>query len=301
MDTRLLEDALVLLEEKSFSAAAARRNVTQPAFSRRIRALERWIGRDLLVRGPNRIDISPALNACEPKIRAMLAHLQQLKAQLQNPDDIAEPLVFSSQHSLSLTVFPDICRILSAMWPNVGARLRTQNQDIAISTFLRQEADILIAYEHRGQSRLPFDDSIVRDVWRRDVMVPVAGGALCGQLTPDRLLPERCGVIAYPADSYFGQMVREAQGDVPLTGETIVESAFSMGVARLVLAGIGAAWLPHSIIGSDITAGNAMILSADYGRIPLDIVLFAHASNERAVRLLEGLSSGRSEASGPAA
>lgn len=290
MDTRLLEDALVLLEEKSFSAAAARRNVTQPAFSRRIRALEDWIGRDLLLRGPNRIAISPSLEACEPKIRAMLAHLQQLKVQLQDPENIEEPLVFSTQHSLSLSVFPEICQILSAKWPSVAARLRTQNQDIATSIFLRKEADILIAYEHRGQSRLPFDDSIMRHVWRRDVMVPVAGGALCQRLTPERLLPERCKIISYPADSYFGQIVKEARGGVPLEGETIVESAFSMGVAKLVLAGIGVAWLPHSIIGSEITAGNAMILSADYGRIPLDIVLFVHISNERAVRFLEGLS-----------
>lgn len=290
MDTRLLEDALVLLEERSFSAAAARRNVTQPAFSRRIRALEYWLGRDLLVRGPNRITISPSLEACEPKIRAMLAHLHQLKVQLQDPENAEEPLVFSTQHSLSLSVFPEICQILSTLWPNVIARLRTQNQDIATSIFLRKEADILIAYEHRGHSRLPFDDSIVRQVWRRDVMVPVVGGPLCHQVTAEKLLPERCKVIDYPADSFFGQIIREARSGVPLEGETTVESAFSMGVARLVLAGIGAAWLPHSIIGSEIPTGNAMILSAAYGRIPLDIVLFVHGSNERAVGLLEQLS-----------
>lgn len=113
---------------------------------------------------------------------------------------------------------------------------------------------------------------------------------MCKRLTPEGLLPDRCKVIRYPGDSYFGQIVREAQVGTPLEGETIVESAFSMGVAQLVLAGIGAAWLPHSIIGSEVTSGKAMILSADYGRIPLDIVLFAHESNERAIRFLEGLS-----------
>ena len=44
MDTRWLEDVLALLEEGTLNRAAARRNVTQPAFSRRIRAFEDWIG-----------------------------------------------------------------------------------------------------------------------------------------------------------------------------------------------------------------------------------------------------------------
>ena len=37
MDLRWLDDVLILLEEKNMTHAAARRNITQPAFSRRIR------------------------------------------------------------------------------------------------------------------------------------------------------------------------------------------------------------------------------------------------------------------------
>ncbi len=44
MDLNWLEDYLALAETLSFSRGAARRHVTQPAFSRRIRALEDWVG-----------------------------------------------------------------------------------------------------------------------------------------------------------------------------------------------------------------------------------------------------------------
>lgn len=40
MDLGLLEDFLELARELNFSRAAEKRNTTQPAFSRRIRALE---------------------------------------------------------------------------------------------------------------------------------------------------------------------------------------------------------------------------------------------------------------------
>ena len=51
MDLDWLKDFLTLAEQKTFSRAADVRNVTQPAFSRRIRALEDWTGTPLFVRG----------------------------------------------------------------------------------------------------------------------------------------------------------------------------------------------------------------------------------------------------------
>ena len=44
MELVWLEDFLALAEALNFSRAAEARHVTQPAFSRRIRALEGWIG-----------------------------------------------------------------------------------------------------------------------------------------------------------------------------------------------------------------------------------------------------------------
>ena len=52
MDLDWLKDFLALAELKSFSRAADARNVTQPAFSRRVRALEEWVGTRLFSRGP---------------------------------------------------------------------------------------------------------------------------------------------------------------------------------------------------------------------------------------------------------
>ncbi|HSF23826.1 MAG TPA: LysR family transcriptional regulator, partial [Blastocatellia bacterium] len=45
-----LDDFLVLASTGNFSRAADERHMTQPAFSRRIRALEEWLGEDLFDR-----------------------------------------------------------------------------------------------------------------------------------------------------------------------------------------------------------------------------------------------------------
>lgn len=52
MELVWLEDFIALAEHGSFVRAAEARHITQPAFSRRIRTLEGWMGVDLFVRTP---------------------------------------------------------------------------------------------------------------------------------------------------------------------------------------------------------------------------------------------------------
>ena len=89
MDMRWFDDVLVLLEEKNMTRAAERRNITQPAFSRRIRSFEDWLGIDILVRKKNSIDINPALTQNEDEIRLFVAQLNELKLKIAHHDPAA--------------------------------------------------------------------------------------------------------------------------------------------------------------------------------------------------------------------
>ena len=79
MDLRWLDDVLVLLEEGNLTRAAERRNVTQPAFSRRIRAFEDWLGSPIISRESNKITANPALTSNEDEIRALAGRLKELR------------------------------------------------------------------------------------------------------------------------------------------------------------------------------------------------------------------------------
>ncbi|MEI8597318.1 LysR family transcriptional regulator [Vibrio sp. M60_M31a] len=50
MEVKWIEDFLSLSQHGSFAKAATARNVTQPAFGRRIKQLEEWIGVPLVNR-----------------------------------------------------------------------------------------------------------------------------------------------------------------------------------------------------------------------------------------------------------
>ena len=66
MDTKWLEDFVSLAETRSFSRSAQSRHVTQPAFSRRIQALEAWAGADLVDRSiyPTRLTAAGGSISC---------------------------------------------------------------------------------------------------------------------------------------------------------------------------------------------------------------------------------------------
>ena len=71
MNFKLVEDFLSLATSQNFSRSAEERNVTQPAFSRRIQQLEVWVGVPLVDRStyPTKL-ITQTLNKQRPKAKA---------------------------------------------------------------------------------------------------------------------------------------------------------------------------------------------------------------------------------------
>src|SRR5438128_1392192 len=78
MDTRQLAAFCAVVERKSFSQAAERLGVTQPAVSLQIRSLEQRLGRQLLDRSGRRVEPTEAgrrLYAPAPRLLAAAEHL----------------------------------------------------------------------------------------------------------------------------------------------------------------------------------------------------------------------------------
>ena len=60
MELYWLQDFLALVRTSSFSKAAMERHVTQSAFSRRIQALEDWVGTPLFDRSARPVELTAA-------------------------------------------------------------------------------------------------------------------------------------------------------------------------------------------------------------------------------------------------
>jgi len=83
MEIKWIQDFLSLAEHSSFSRSAQERSITQSALSRRIRALEAWVGVELVDRSTYPIRLTPAGQLFHSQAQVFLYQLLDTRAMLQ--------------------------------------------------------------------------------------------------------------------------------------------------------------------------------------------------------------------------
>ena len=101
-----IEDLLTLVDAGTFSRAAILRNITQPAFSRRIQLLEDWLGVELIDRRSQPLRLSAIAERHIPDFRALLHDLDQLRARMRTESQGTARIALVTQHSLTMTQLP---------------------------------------------------------------------------------------------------------------------------------------------------------------------------------------------------
>ena len=146
MDIKWLEDLVVLLEERSFTRAAQRRHVTQPAFSRRVRLLEEWLGVEIVDRSTKPVSILPIGLELEENVRDLVNRLYALRNRIQAQAHNRERISFIAQHTLAMSLFPQLIGSIKALFPQTSYRVEPANNDDCELLFLRG-GDFLLGYE----------------------------------------------------------------------------------------------------------------------------------------------------------
>lgn len=290
MDMQWLDDVLTLLEEGNMTRAAARRNITQPAFSRRIRSFEDWLGTDIIERKTNRIDIHPALLSNEAEIRALTARLKELRTKIAHHDPNVSTLAIAGQHAPVSSTFPDMVLQAKSAFPQLRFRIRPGNLSDCVTLFLRGDTSMLLCYEAEGAAPLQFGAGVVRGRWGSDYLVPVVGGALRYAIRDSGTLPEDTPAIIYPESSSFGHMLLQRArpfGTQAYSANPVYETAFSSGIREMVLKGLGVGWLPFSMAYREIESGALISLANRLGQEPLEVAVYADSTVPNAVALLK--------------
>lgn len=288
MDLRWLDDVLVLLEEENMTRAAERQNITQPAFSRRVKNFEDWVGETLLERGKNSINVKASLKENEPEIRALVERVAHLKSQIRNFDPEKSVATLAAHHAPIHSVLPEMAVRAKQKFPSLRLNLKAGDLDDCVSIFLRGDADMLLCFEAEDSEHLPFSEAVSCTICGHDQLIPVIGGALRYQLQSDGWASDELPAIAYPVSSAFGRMLwanTKPFGTTAFSRNTAFETAFSNGVKDLVLSGLGVAWLPASMGYRELERGDLVSLAGQYGRVPLRISLYAIERHSMAVAL----------------
>jgi len=279
-----LEDFLAVIEAGGFSRAAETRNVTQPALSRRIKALEDWVGTPLFFRTTHKVLLTPAGVAFRATAEEVLRALAvgRLEARSEAEAD-TEQLLFASTNALALTFFPQWLRRLERVSPIPNIQLVANHMEACERLMLQGSMQFLLGHHHPAAETPLNGRQFVSARVGADVLIPVCA-PIEGGHAPLFALPgsehDPVPYLSYRQESGMGRIVAAVHAASPNTAW--LKPRFNSHLAKLLvtmaLDGRGLAWLPESLIGEHLNAGELVRAGDSVWDIPIEIRLFRQRS-----------------------
>src|SRR5438876_6829544 len=255
MDTRQLAAFCAVVERKSFSQAAERLGVTQPAVSLQIRSLEQRLGRQLLDRSGRRVEPTEAGLKLYASAQKLLALEENLLEELASGDEgeVTGTLELGASTGPGGTVVPLLLCEFQERNPAVRVRLSVSDTQTVVDQVADRELELGVvgaARRHRGVVFEPFfrDEVVLAcpsdhrfagktvslDDLRRERLLVMQDGAGVRQVTEDALRAA-------------GTRLRDLDVRLELGLQESVRSA--------VAAGHGVTFISRTAIEADVAAG----------------------------------------------
>ena len=256
MDTRQLAAFCAVVERRSFSQAAERLGVTQPAVSLQVRALEKRLGTQLLDRSGRRVEPTEAGWHFYRGAQRMLALEDQIVAGVaaSAEGELAGELVLGASTGPAAVAVPVVLCEFQRANPEVRVFLTVSDTQSVVERVAARELELGIvgaARRHRGVRFEPFfSDQVI-------LACPPAHRFANRTVTLDELrdetlilMQEGAGVRQIVEDGLRRQGVRLRELDVRL------ELGLQESVRRAVEAGYGLTFISRTAIESDLEAGT---------------------------------------------
>ncbi|ALP65123.1 LysR family transcriptional regulator [Paraburkholderia caribensis] len=247
MELRQLRYFVAVAEERNFTRAAERLNMTQPPLSRQIQQIEDMVGLALFERGARPLKLTEAGRVFYAQARRLLEESDELLPLTRRLAQLAERIVIGFVPSTLYGPLPDVIRAFREAAPLIQISLIEMFTIEQLSALKGGRIDV-------GFGRLRFDESqLAREVLVEEPLIAAlpTGHALAdiAQLTLDALSKET--LIIYPSTprpSYADQQLSAFRDHAvePAAVHEVRELQTALG---LVAAQVGVCLVPESVRG----------------------------------------------------
>ncbi len=255
MDTRQLAAFCAVVERRSFSEAAVRLGVTQPAVSQQVRGLEQRVGTQLLDRSGRRVEPTEAGMRLYRGAQRLLALEEQLFEEVTEPDaPLRGTLEIGASTGPASIVLPLLLCEFQRGNPELRVELSVFDTQSVVELVADRRLELGIvgaARRHRSVSFEPF--------FRDEVILACSPGhAFAGKTValadlkkgPLILMQQGAGVRQMVEDELRrgGRRVRDLDASLELGLQESVRSA--------VQAGYGVGFISRRAVEADLAAGT---------------------------------------------
>ena len=254
MDIAGLQAFVTIADCGSFSLAAERLHLTQPAVSKRLAALEAELDTRLFDRLGRAVRLTEAGGVLLPRALRILAELDDTRRALRNLSGVVTgPLTLATSHHIGLHRLPPVLRIFSSRYPQVRLDMRFMDSELAGAAVLRGEVDLaVITLPPRLEPPLE-----VLPLWP-DPLIAIASPAH-PLAEPIAVTPER--LSQYPAilpseATFTRRIIEEGLARLGVTPLVAFSTNYLETIKMMVAVGLGWSILPRTMRDADLVELN---------------------------------------------
>ena len=255
MDTRQLAAFCAVVEKSSFSQAAEKLGVTQPAVSLQVRALEERLGRTLLDRSGRRVEPTEAGLRLYRSAQRMLALEGQLYDEVAaDSDELQGTLAIGASTGPGAHLVPLLLCEFQRDHPDLRIALSIWDTQMVSDKVAARELELGVVGALRRSRSLEFEP-LVRD--EIVLAVPPGHPSAGGSISLDELRKET--VIAMQEGAGVRQVVDEELRRAGLRVRELeprLELGLQESVKSAVAAGFGVTFISRTAIEGELAAGT---------------------------------------------
>ncbi len=285
-----LEDFIELARTRSFSRAAENRFVTHPAFGRRIKALEQWVGAELVVRA-HPVSLTAAGQLFLDAATHSTDVLYAARAQLQEGSGPMErTLRVATGRTLAQTFFPDWYESINQRFGPFPVSVSTGGAQEVILRLGAGDADLLVIYSS-PTTRLLIDPMRYESLTlAREILLPVVAVDAKGR--PRFKLAPAGRVTLAPTPwlgfsqslTLRGVLAKHLAGlSRKIALRMVYEADSYESIHEMARRGVGVAWLPQRLVQEDINERRLLVIGEPEMRVNFDISLYRLRGNDNAL------------------
>lgn len=245
---------LRIAEQGTFTKAAKRAHLSQPALTAAIQRLEDSMGARLFDRGRGGVRLTAAGQALVPHARAVLTSLADGRRAVTEVLALQAGEVRIGAGATACTyLLPPILAAFHARLPGLRLMLREVTSTEALDGVEAGELDLAVVAEVDG---VRGRQTLTLERWRGDAMVLVAAPALAATLADDPARIDRAPFVAFLRGTTRILLDRHFP-----SAERVMELGSLAAIKGNVRAGIGVALLSRSALDRDLQLGALELLT----------------------------------------
>lgn len=282
MDLNWLRDFECLARTQNFTRAADERNITQSAFSRRIKALESWVGLPLINRATYPVQLTDSGQSFLPVAISAISRLSEARQILRDEDRQENRFIrFSVLHTISVHFLANRLDALQAELPELRTRVISDSLSTCCELLIEGAVDIMLCYWHTAVP-LEIDEAVFE---RKDLLIdrliPVALASQVDRYGWDLDAQGKKPIpyLAYERSTFLGLVVENTIDRKSLNAEIIYVDGLVEAIKRRLLAGCGFAWLPETSIAAELAEGTIVPIGGEAWFASLSVSAFSNTSS----------------------